>query len=316
MRNAVLRLVGAVCFAGAVGHVSFAYAGEHVLGVKDATGEALVQTPSSDQFVPAEKGANYPWGSRFKTGKDSTIQIELSEGNGIRVMADALAEVNQSGKLTRVTLEQGVVQVVLQESFHRKRRMEVQTPITVCAPTGSAFTAGVNRQADMLVVYLNVTDGTLKVAGNNIPGANFNIPLMKAGDQVSVALSGGGDLLRIKNHAGEFAVAVPGADGKEALVTLSKDQSIRVAIVKAEDEDDTYILTISLIDEDGKTILQTWTVTLTVEEEEDVPMIEIEVDDGEGIDGVVNPRIIKTIPKPAVTPPPPPRPTPTPVGDR
>jgi hypothetical protein len=304
MRNAVLWFVGAVCFAGAVG----SYAGDHVLGVKDATGEALVQTPSSDQFVPAEKGQSYPWGSRFKTGKDSSIQIEFSEGNGIRVMADALAEVNQKDKLTRVTVEQGVVQVVLEESFHRKRRLEVQTPVTVCAPTGSAFTAGVNRQADMLVVFLDVTDGTLKVAGNNIPGVNFNIPSMKAGDQLSVALSGGGDLLRIKNHAGEYAVAVPGPDGKEALVTLSKDQSIRVAIAKAEDQADTYIRTISLIGEDGATILQTWTVTVEIEDGETTIMVVVE--DGEGIDGVVNPRIVTIIPPPA------PRPSPTPVGDR
>jgi hypothetical protein len=281
--------------------------------VKDVRGEAGILSPDAGEFGPVEKGRNYPWGSRLKTGKDAMILMELPAGGEVRVTAESLVQFQQTGRSVRVMLEEGNIQVALAEEFHRRHTLSVETRAARLVPTGSRFTAGVDRQDGMTAVVADVEEGTLKVDGKGVFAKSFDIPLLKAGDRVSVALSDGRDLLRVKNHGGRFEVRALGPDGNKVSLALGKDQFIRISLVPSEDDDNKHILTLSHLTADGLAVLGVWTASVD-SGKMSAPMSDVAQDDQTAVPG--NPRMLRAPAQAPLTPAPRPRPTPTPVGDR
>lgn len=230
--------------------------------IASVTGDGAVKTPSASEFSPAEEGKSYPWGSQLRTGAESQIVVELAEGGECRVMQNAsmkIAQDSRNKKLLRIIIEEGMAQLSLNEAFHENRALEVETATLICSPTGTRFSVGVETNSDVVMVGITVTEGDVKVEGKHHPVHVFDIPLLKAGDQVSVVTSRNRTWYRIRNHAGEFVVHVPDETEGMRPLNLPEGHMIRIILAQSEDDLSLYHLTVLHIGKDGETTIEAWT---------------------------------------------------------
>ncbi len=227
--------------------------------VKAVVGDCEIKTPAESDYSPAEPGSQYPWGSRLRTGAESQLVLELAEGGECRVMPNALVTINRDRRTLRVSIEKGVAQFALTETFRANTRLEAETPTLVCTPTGTRFSLGMVKQPDLDMVVANVAEGSLAVAGKRHPVPVFDIPTLNEGDRVSVSAARARTWYRIKNHKGTFVVLVPGEDGDMKPVELKEEQTIRIVIGPSEDDPSLFNVTVLLIGEDQETPIEAWT---------------------------------------------------------
>ncbi len=268
--------------------------------ITSVVGDCAVKAPSASEFSPAEAGASYPWGSRLRTGSESQLVVELAEGGECRIMPNAVMTIGRDARdkpLLRIIIEEGIAQLALNEAFHESRRLEVETATLIATPTGTRFSVGTGTKPDVKMVVVTVNEAAVKVGGKHHPVHVFDIPLLKAGDQASVAASQNRTWYRIKNHKGEFVVHVPGETESMKPVTLPEGHMLRIILAQSEDDSALYHLTVLHIGKDGETPIEAWTAQRSAGK----PPIPFDI---------LEPS---TLPVPTTTTT---IPSPTPVGDR
>ena len=253
---AVLVLLGvSVAFGAGVGP-EFTISG--------VSGQCKIKTPNSADFVAAEQGKTYVYGSVLKTGADSSAVVQFSEGNECQVMAGAAVLVGEDARdasIKRLGLEEGTIRVSLQETFHKNNGLQVDTGVALVESIGSKFSAGVRTDADIKMLVLIVDAGMLKVQGKHSPVKGFDVKILKAGDALSIATSLAKRWIRLKNVRGIFEVMLRGEDGGWREVDIEKEEVIKIVITESDDKDK-YILTIMIVAADGKTVKEAWTVEI------------------------------------------------------
>ena len=116
--------------------------------VSRVTGECMVAAPDSGDFVPVTEGKAYPYGTKVKTGNDSTAIIKLSEGNECHLSANVslgTARDAKNEKHSIVKLEQGKIEVMLEQGFRDNNKFSVETASAVCEAIACRFTTEARR---------------------------------------------------------------------------------------------------------------------------------------------------------------------------
>jgi hypothetical protein len=103
-------------------------------------GDAKIQIPGG-QIVDVELNKDYPFGSTVQTGRNSFLDLELSEGNTFRLLARTKLVVGEDAKnpkLKQLKLETGSVNVKL-DNYPKDHKLQVETPTAVCGAVGTRF---------------------------------------------------------------------------------------------------------------------------------------------------------------------------------
>lgn len=131
-----LVLVATLCFVGAA--ATFAQTNFHAVSKK---GQCKVRASSGQAYKSVELNVDYPFGVELKTGRNSFVVVEFSNGNRFRVLARTKVVVStdvRSPKFKKLRLAQGQVQVEL-DNFPPGSRFSVETPTAVCGAVGTHF---------------------------------------------------------------------------------------------------------------------------------------------------------------------------------
>ena len=121
-----------------------AFAGfEPLFRVIKVTGECSLKRPKEREFSPAPESKAYPYGTKVRTGMQSSLVVIFSEGNICRVLANThltMSEGAGNKKLKVVRLNEGEVEVELKEDFHSDgNALNVETSTAICGAIGCKF---------------------------------------------------------------------------------------------------------------------------------------------------------------------------------
>ncbi|MCF7853202.1 MAG: FecR family protein [Candidatus Pacebacteria bacterium] len=149
-----MTVCGAVCAAALFGADTVCAQGaavENEITLSATKGRVYVRTEEVRQFYPAEKGATYPFGTEFRTGKNGSALVQIGEGNTVRLLESTGAvfqKYEETPRRVSVWLVMGEVKVTL-DNKPKKYGFEVATPLGVA----------IAKSTDFIVAYLLHTDG-------------------------------------------------------------------------------------------------------------------------------------------------------------
>jgi hypothetical protein len=199
--------------------------------VSRVSGDCMVAAPDSGEFVPVTEGKAYPYGTRVKTGNDSTAIIKLSEGNECHLSANVSLSTGRDAKNEKhsiIKLEQGKVEVMLEQGFQDNNKFSVETASAVCEATACRFTVEARRdnQLDLNIGLFTVSEDGTHV---RIFGPNFEIPSL--GRDGSVSVSGTSDRLftRVKNLKATVNIVYKDSDGQDKTVELKQNSTAKIS---------------------------------------------------------------------------------------
>jgi hypothetical protein len=196
--------------------------------VSRVNGECMVATPDSGDFIPVTEGKAYPYGTKVKTGNDSTAIIKLSEGNECHLSANVSLGTGRDAKNEKhsiVKLEQGKIEVMLEQGFGDNNKFSVETASAVCEAIACRFTVEARRdnQLDLNIGLFTCGEGQIKVFG-----PNFEIPSLVK--DASISVSGTSDKLftRVKNLRATINIAYKDSDGQDKTVELKQNSTAKI----------------------------------------------------------------------------------------
>lgn len=262
MRKNLLGMVVLACVVCLIGNIIFAAPFEPLFKVKKITGKCKICLPDAAKFLAAEDGKAYPYGSKIKTGRKSSLVIEFSEGNECRVLANAtlaVTEDTKDKKLKTVELDAGKIEVTLEEGFRKNNGLNVETATAICGAIGCKYNVHAQRKRDLDIVVIVCTEGSI-----NAHGLGFKIPLMKGGNAVSISRSRDKVFTRVKNIKGTFIITITGSDGKPKDVEVIAGSVIKIW-QRVSDAGDAIVITILITDPEGK-LLESITYTQELDE--------------------------------------------------
>lgn len=236
------------------------------------SGDVTVSPPEGDGFEKAGEGKSYSYGTKIKTGRNSSAVVVLSEGNEFRILANASLTLNEDTsdkKLKSVKLTTGKVEVSLEEGFQQFDAFNVETPTAICGALECLFyvETGNEDEFDLYASEFGCDDGHIGVFG-----PNYEIPLLDKGDRVSVSSSRDGNTTRIRCLAGLFEVKVKDVDSNPRTIEMRTDMVIKI-FRQPSLVDDTILIYIILCDEQGREI-ESYSYTETAEPVDLPPMEE------------------------------------------
>jgi len=246
-----------VCALFLLGTAVFAAPFDPLFKIVKVTGDCAVRAPDSEDFSPAEEGKAYPYGTKMRTGRNSSAIIAFSDGNQCRVLARAslaITEKEEDASFKLIKLEQGKISLTLQEDYHETNELNVETATAICGAIGSDYDVTVTIQDGLIVVYVTCSDGSIWASG-----ADFRIPLMLVGDSLTITGSRDGTFVRLKVVDGEFRIHFRNADGEEETVDIKAGYVVKIWSTVSPDGTKIVvtILIISPNEEVIKTILTT-----------------------------------------------------------
>jgi len=178
-----------------------------VFQVSGVNGDCKISLPGQDDFRPVEEFKTYPYGSRIITANRSSLVMAISEGNVVRVLANADLVFNEDPSNTRiknVRLNDGEVEVELRTNFHENgNALNVETATATCGAVGTHFRVASRLEQDLRIVIFRVIRGLIRVYGEN-----FEVPEMKADDWLSLLSPSDRSFLRLKNMKGAFDIRI------------------------------------------------------------------------------------------------------------
>ncbi len=173
--------------------------------VVNVTGDCKISLPGANDFVEAVESKAYPYGSHIRTGARSSLVAIISEGNTVRVLANADVVFNHNTddiKIKNIRLNDGEVEVDLKSTFSEGgNRLNVETATAICGAVGTKFNVGSRIVEDMRVVIMRVIRGIIRVHGEN-----FEVLEMDADDVFSVLSPADQSYLRMKTMKGKLNV--------------------------------------------------------------------------------------------------------------
>ncbi len=289
------------------------------------TGECTVSIPGQDGFQPAEEAKAYPYGSTIRTGARSSLVLVLSEGNVVRVLANAnlvMDEDSSDSKIKNVRLTDGEVEVDLNSSFHQGgNKLNVETATAICGAVGTNFRVASRIEQDLRIVIIRVIKGIV-----NVYGDNFDVLVLDANDWLSLLTPGDRSFLRLQNMKGEFDIRIKDQDMNDKDIPTKEGNVLKIW-QRLIPETNERVITAQLTAPDGS-IIEEVIVTLggdqTPEPNKPWTLQPIPTGEEKGnplppddfmkdlIDRLLNEENLEFIPQPR----PPSPPSPTPVGRR
>jgi len=261
------------------------------------TGTCSVKVPGAKDFAPAEEGRAYPYGTTVRTGRKSSVLIEFSEGNTCRVLANALVTITEEAgdkKMKTLVLDDGGIEVQLEEEFHKHNALQVETPAGICGAIGCTFEVKVIREGDLISVSVVFTDGN-----GSWTSDQYKVKDLKVGPEgdpkgLNVSMSEGGDFQRIKSIAGDNDVTIRDDAGQERNIHLPEGASMKIWLKLSPDG---KMLTITIVvlnaeNETIDTIILTQVQTTGEEPPGEPPPDDDGTDDGQDVS--TNPVLLKT----------------------
>ncbi len=230
-----------------------------VFQITSVNGDCKISIPGQQAFMAAEEFKAYPYGSRVRTGMKSSLVITISEGNIVRVLANAdvvMDENTTDTKIKNVRLNEGEVEIELNRTFYEGgNALNVETATAICGAVGTHFRVASRLEQDLRIVIFRVLRGLIRVYGEN-----FEVAEMKADTWLSLLSPADRSFLRLKSEKGEFDVRVKNEDGTDR--TLETKQGAVIQIWQREVPDTgERIITIVLTSPEGE-MLESITVTL------------------------------------------------------
>jgi hypothetical protein len=107
--------------------------------VADAKNECFYYEQAERKAVTV--GQQYPFGTTVETGRNSSLDLTLSEGNTFRLLARtkiAITQDTRDPRLKILRLETGSVDLQL-DNMPKGEKLQVETPTAVCGAVGTRF---------------------------------------------------------------------------------------------------------------------------------------------------------------------------------
>jgi len=199
---------------------------EQAFKITKINGECVVMVPDAKSFVAAIEGQAYPYGSKIKTGRKSSVVVEFSSGNFCRVLASTILAVNEQAKDKKaktIKLDDGQISVELEEKFHENNSMTVETAAAICGAIGCKFNVKSYIENDFKIMWIECIEGKLRITG-----PDFEIPLLEKDDSVSIAKADEKSFLRIKNVKGTFNINLKNSQGEPISPELKLGYSVKI----------------------------------------------------------------------------------------
>jgi hypothetical protein len=227
-----------------------------VVGVK---GECQISIPGEGGFKPAEESKAYPYGSTIRTGARSSLMIIISEGNRVRVLANANLVMDENAsdtKIKNVRLNDGEVHVELNSTFHQGgNKLNVETATAICGAVGTEFLVKSGSEENMRIVLFRVIKGVIAVYGEN-----FDIATLDANDWLSVVSPEDRSFLRLQNMKGAFDIRIKDQEMNDKELPTQPGNVLKI-FQRRVDGTNERVITAQLIAPDGS-LIEEFTVTI------------------------------------------------------
>ena len=195
--------------------------------VTRVNGTARIHEPNHMGYRTAVVGTTYPMGSTVKTDRDSSLDLELSPRNVIRILPLTEAVIGDKTRnpgLVSVNLYGGTTDVRL-DDFPKDCKFQVSTPMAVCGAVGTAYRTFYDLNTNNAMTFeVEVTDGEVVVFGTLIrvldkplhAGQSLRIELTDQEDTrtVTARFTGKvGDMLKLMLWGREFHLLITAPEG-------------------------------------------------------------------------------------------------------
>ncbi len=200
---------------------------EPLFRVVKVTGECEIQRPDDGAFTPAEESKAYPYGTKIRTGKRSSLVIVFSEGNVCRVLANAELKMDEgmkNKKLKIIRLQDGEVEVELLEDFHTNgNALNVETATAICGAIGCKFRVASKVEEELRIVIVRVIEGMIRLHGEN-----FAATTLDQNDWISLLSPPDRSFLRLKNMKGNFPIEINDEDMQKKVVETLEGTVLKI----------------------------------------------------------------------------------------
>ena len=234
-----------------------------VFQASGVNGDCRISLPGQDEFLPVEESKAYPYGSHIRTGSRSSLVLTISEGNEVRVLANADLVFNEDSsnvKIKNVQLNDGEVEVELNKAFHDGgNALNVETATAICGAIGSHFRVASRMEQNLRIAIFRVIKGLIRVYGEN-----FEVAEMKADDWLSLLSPSDRSFLRLKTMKGAFNIKVKDQDMNDKNLA-TKEGTVLKIWQRVIPESNQRIITFVLTSPDGE-MLETITVTFNADQ--------------------------------------------------
>ena len=256
MKRYVLITLALIFGMHVLAGVSFAAPFDMLFKIEKATGDCMVQTPGTPNFVKAKDGNVYPYGTKVRTGRKASLLIVFSEGNVCRVLSNAALTITQNAKdekLRSIILDTGKVEISLEAEFHKTNgnALNVVTPTAVCSAIGCKFSAETSIEEDFFVTIFMCDDGKIEIHGEG-----FTVPL-DTEDGLTVSVPKDRSFIRLKDVKGTYTSQIRDPEGNIKAVELKLGSVIKIWRQKSS-TGNTWVVTVLVVSPDQR-ILEAFT---------------------------------------------------------
>lgn len=262
MNTKVLSL-GLGLLVGLVALSAQAAAFDPAVKISNIQGNVTVKVPGSAEFVKAEEGKSYPFGTIFQSGEGATATAQLADGTKADLTPESMVKFTQegnSGDHVVMAILSGRVDLAVAEGFENSGgKLEVLwRGGYVLAVKAGEYTIETAVESELRLIAITVKSGEGALAG-----PDYEISVLPPGAGVSIASNPNLTFLRIRCFAGEFGVTVLDESLRPRVITLTEGRVIKI-LRKLSATADAVIATIMEIDEDNN-IIRADTYTITIE---------------------------------------------------
>lgn len=202
-------------------------AAEPALRAQEIVGNVMVQRPGQSSFESIEDGITYAYGSRFRTGVDSSVVLVLSHRNTVRVMAGTeilFSEGRHERAVKIVRVESGEVEAKLESTFRDAGNiLQIEAGNTVTQLIGTHVRVGSRTEQDLRVVIVRVLAGVVRTLGEN-----FDIKELKTDQWVSIVSPQDESFLNVKNLRGNFPVTIRDEDKSDKNLPTEEGSVLKI----------------------------------------------------------------------------------------
>lgn len=230
-------------------------------GFRTVASKGKVEVGVGDGFELVKLDQEYAYGTLVRTGRRSHLDLELSPGNTVRVMARAelaIAVDARDPKLKILKLIRGTVDVKL-DNLPDGHSLDVETPAAICGAIGTRFVVSFEDASEDQAAYAYkdesgghrfvCTEGEIAIQANGDtiadadlpPSKRFSIESFEAGEELwMVAQEQGDDLFTdVTVNRGSLAFWYGGEQGARFVVETDEDAEVparfEVAMTAGED---------------------------------------------------------------------------------
>jgi hypothetical protein len=251
--------------------------------VSSVNGECKISLPGQDEFLPVEESKAYPYGSHIRTGSRSSMVMTISEGNVVRVLANADLVFNEDSsnvKIKNVQLNDGEVEFELNKAFHDGgNALNVETATAICGAIGSHARVASRMEQNLRIVIFRVIKGLIRVYGED-----FEVGEMKADEWLSLLSPSDRAFLRLKTMKGAFNIRIKDQDMNDKNLA-TKEGTVLKIWRRVIPETNQRVITFQLTSPEGE-LLDTFTVTFGADQKANFGGVEwkdkLPKDDGKG----------------------------------